>query len=99
MTAGWGGSRTRAARAYFRPMIQAGNVDCPRCGLPVTEDTPWDVGHQVDQALGGGHELAGLWPEHARCNRSAGGKLGHQLAGKRGRGTMPPRPVKRRAWS
>lgn len=90
----WGGSLTRAARAYFTPLIEAGGIICPKCQLEVHPDQRWQVGHQEDQALGGGHELHNLYPEHGTCNESAGGRLGHALKQR-----TPPPKVKRRDWT
>lgn len=66
-------------RRTWQARIDAGGVDCGRCGLPILRGMQWDLGHVVDRALGG-TEADGLWPEHARsCNRSAGGRLAHAL--------------------
>lgn len=65
-------------RIQFEAMLP---VECAKCGLPIYPDQAWDLGHQVDRALGGLDDPSNIWPEHARCNRSAGGHLGHKLAG------------------
>lgn len=95
----WSGSIVRRERARFAPMIAAGGVNCARCGLPVLPGMRWHVGHQLDRALGGGHEPSNLWPEHARCSTSAGGKLGQAL--RAGRVTAPQSVpvVTRRNWT
>lgn len=74
----WGGRRTQNIRRYFEGLLP---LECPKCGLLIYPDQAWDIGHQQDQALGGSNDLSNLHPEHARCNRSAGGHLGHRLAG------------------
>jgi hypothetical protein len=94
-------------------MIRAGGVDCRRCGLPIpAEDADtqrWHAGHGIDRALGGSDDLAGMWPEHASCNTSAGGRLAAQLqvgahaprrTNARAPRVAPPAVpvVKRRAW-
>lgn len=97
VSAGWGGRAVMLVRAQWQPRIDAGDVDCARCGLPILHGQRWDVGHTVDRALGG-TSAHGLHPEHARCNRAAGGRLAQQL-----RRPRPPRPVvvpaqQRRTW-
>jgi hypothetical protein len=95
----WGGRRVMVLRRTWQTRINAGAVDCGRCGLPVLEGQPWDLGHVVDRALGG-TDADGLHPEHARCSRSAGGRLAHQIAGhataRRRAGPVPV--VERRTW-
>lgn len=53
-------------------------IRCRRCDKPVLPSMTWDLGHHLDQATHGPNAIA-LAPEHAKCNRSAGGKLRHQL--------------------
>jgi hypothetical protein len=79
-------SALRAAWATRLPL------DCPRCGLPIHPAEPFDLGHRVDLALGGHpHDLH---PEHSRCNRQAGGRLGNQL-----RALRPGPGILRRDWT
>jgi hypothetical protein len=60
---GWRHQRVRAA---WRPRVDAGLVDCARCGEPIVPGEPWDLGHDdVDRSRYQG-------PEHRACNRSAG---------------------------
>lgn len=82
---GYGRSH-KEERARWAPKVDAGLVDCARCGQRLEPGRPWDLGHD-DRDRG---KYNG--PEHLTCNRSAGGKNGRavQLAG-RGRQTS-------RAW-
>lgn len=70
----WGGRKATNARARCKAMLP---WVCRRCGGMIPRDAPdstWDVGHAEDRAAGGTD--TGLEPEHAKCNRSAGGKAG-----------------------
>lgn len=55
------------------------DVACGRCGLPITPDQRWDVGHVHAD---GGHSISNLRPEHryksgaCQGNRAHGGRLG-----------------------
>lgn len=91
----WTGRTVTSARAPWLPRIAAGGVDCARCGLPIRPDQPWHLGHQVDRALGGGHEPTNLHPEHPGCSTSAGGKLAQAL--RRSAQTVP-HVTTRRSW-
>lgn len=101
-TAAWGGSASRKARSEILPRLP---LPCAKCGLDVTRDMRWHVGHQVDRALGGVDDPSNYWPEHGRCNESAGGKLGHALNDRtpnRAPTRRRPVPVEafaRREWS
>lgn len=80
-------------RATWSARVEAGQVDCARCGRTILPGQPWDLGHAVDRAMGG-RDSDGLYPEHARCNRAAGGRLAQAM-------TRRPRPptVSRRPWT
>lgn len=74
VTAKWGGRASTKARAICRAMLPH---PCRRCGgaiLPTDPETSWHAGHREDRAAGGTED--GIEPEHAKCNTSAGGKLG-----------------------
>ena len=71
----------RVRRAAWVPLVAAGAVLCPRCGLPILRHQAWDLGHQVDRAAGGEDDR--LRPEHASCNRSAGGRAGAHTTNRR----------------
>jgi hypothetical protein len=45
---------------------------CARCGQGSRPNDPWEAGHIVSVALGGGPEVR---PEHRSCNRKAGAEL------------------------
>ncbi|UVK58466.1 HNH endonuclease [Arthrobacter phage GlobiWarming] len=69
------GSRTQrgydathdALRKQWAPQVATGAVRCTRCGKPILAGTPWDLGHTDDRTTWTG-------PEHAACNRRAGGR-------------------------
>lgn len=54
----------RALRKELDPLVQAGLIDCVRCGEPI-EPGAWDLGHDDLYP----HLHAG--PEHTWCNRGA----------------------------
>ena len=56
---------------------------CARCGRPMWDVSTLDGGHADGQerARGGGHLPTQL--EHSRCNRVAGARFGHLIAGHR----------------
>lgn len=72
------GSRDQKARAALAPLVRSGHAVCWRCGLPIAPTEQWDAGH-LDDLGTGGHPAGKRVPEHTRCNRSAGGRLGHVL--------------------
>jgi hypothetical protein len=100
----WSGHLATRARAYWAPLVEAGEAHCRRCGHLITpnpnaRDRGWHVGHVIDRALGGTDTLDNTWPEHSRCNLSAGGKLGVALTARRRTDTptrtMPPERERR----
>jgi hypothetical protein len=99
----WGGRSVMVLRRQWQARIDAGDVDCARCGYPLVQGQVWDIGHTVDRALGG-TAADGLAPEHARCNRAAGGRLAARLGvGAHARRTpgarrAPVPVVERRKW-
>jgi hypothetical protein len=72
---------TRQARGYdaahdklrrsWKPRVETGMVRCARCDRYITLGQAWDLGHTDDRTTWTG-------PEHASCNRSAGGKAAHR---------------------
>ena len=101
----WSGRAVMQHRARWAPKVNAGEVTCWRCGLPILPGTPWKLGHLKDRALGG-TAADGLHPEHGRCSDASGGRLAAQLgvgahAGRTPRPaprTVPVPPVVRRSW-
>jgi hypothetical protein len=63
------GIRHQNERARWAPRVDAGLVDCARCGEPLEPGRPWDLGHNDDRSAWTG-------PEHRACNRKAGGRNG-----------------------
>jgi hypothetical protein len=61
-----------AERRRWSPLVDAGQVACARCGQPIGPGTPWDLGHTDDRTAWTG-------PEHATCNRAAGGRNGKAI--------------------
>lgn len=63
------------ARRRWAPLVAATRVHChaPICieasGRLILPHQPWDLGHDEQRRIRG--------PEHASCNRSAGGKAAH----------------------
>jgi hypothetical protein len=74
--ASWSGRTVTNARKHWRARLP---LPCWRCGRVLTRESRWTVGHIVDRARGGNPtDPRNQWPECARCNFSAGGKLGAQ---------------------
>lgn len=68
------GSRHQSMRAKVKPAVDAGLVDCWRCGQRIQAGEAWDLGHDdADRSVYRG-------PEHAnQCNRSAAGRKAHTV--------------------
>lgn len=60
-------------RAEWAPAVATGTVRCanPRCGRLISPSAVWDLGHTEDRRSYRG-------PEHAKCNRSEGGRAAHR---------------------
>lgn len=66
------GANHQALRRAFIPEIQAGTMNCWRCGQPIQPDEAWDLGHHDED------RTKYMGPEHARrCNRAAAGRRSH----------------------
>lgn len=72
----WGGNDSRAARSIVRGMLPS---PCTRCGRTVTEDMEWHADHIQEHAFGGASNASNYGPAHAKCNTSAGGKIGARM--------------------
>jgi hypothetical protein len=76
VAAKWGGSKSKQARAKCRAMLPWA---CRHCGGMISPDDPetsWDAGHREGNENRAGGSTDGMEPEHSRCNRSEGGKVG-----------------------
>lgn len=81
----------------LRPRIAASlPAQCIRCGGIITRDMKWDVGHRVDLEMPGANPYD-VGPEHARCNRRAGGRAGARKVNAR-RAARDPRDERMPAW-
>jgi hypothetical protein len=79
------GLKHKAQRAKWVTRVDAGLVDCARCGKPIEPGRPWDMGHTEDRTGWTG-------PEHVTCNRTAGGRNGARVTNaSRGRATRQSR--------
>jgi hypothetical protein len=63
------GAEHKKRRASYELAVAQGRAYCWRCKQPIAPGEPWDLGHD-DNDRG---RYAG--PEHARCNRSAAGRI------------------------
>ena len=63
------GYRHQVIRKRLAPNVNAGLVDCWRCGQRIEEGEPWDLG-RVD----GSNKTEYAGPEHVRCNRAVAGR-------------------------
>lgn len=78
------GRADQEARARLVPLVASGLAICARCHTPILPTDEWDAGHVDDLALGG-HPAGPVAPEHRRCNRAAGARLGNTIRTRRGR--------------
>ena len=72
----WGGNDSRKARAIVAAMLPA---QCTRCPNIVTADMDWHADHIQEHAFGGASNAGNYGPAHAKCNTSAGGKIGARI--------------------
>lgn len=76
----------KIVRAQTRAVHTRGEaVPCIGCGREIAPGHPFDVGHIVDAALGGTHDLDNLGPQHRGENRRSGGRLGARITNTRTR--------------
>jgi hypothetical protein len=66
------GKEHQSERERWAPLVDRGMVACAKCHTLIRPGTPWDLGHTGDRKAWTG-------PEHAACNRSAGGQTAHQF--------------------
>lgn len=86
-----------AIRAKLAAMIAAGaQLACVECGRPVEPGQPWHVAHKLPASQGGRTTLDNCGPAHARCNLSAGGKLGAATVNRRRRAEQDEQQGRRR---
>jgi len=71
-------------RSEWKKKVDAGGVNCARCGDRIEPGSPWDLGHDDE-------DRTRYWgPEHRRCNRQTGT---HRV--QRERGSEEKRPLSR----
>jgi len=76
----------QALRERHRPAVEAGQVNCWRCGQWIAPGAPWDLGHDDnDRTIYRG-------PEHRRCNRATAPRAARR---KRSQETAVDRPALR----
>lgn len=68
---GYGADHDRL-RAEWAPKVATGTIRCARCRGIIRADEPWDLGHDDHDRT----RYRG--PEHANCNRAAGGRAAHR---------------------
>lgn len=61
-------------RAKWVPLVEAGNVDCWRCGERINPGQPWDLGHDDED------RNAYRGPECRPCNRATAGRRPQRTA-------------------
>ena len=72
------GYQHKKLRASLAPRVDAGLIDCWRCGQRIKAGEPWDLGH-AERVKGTSSEHRGdhraiAGPEHQSCNRATNGR-------------------------
>lgn len=69
---GYGYAHQLERKAWAKELKRLGVLPCARCGQPIHDGDPWDLGHTDDRT---GY----LGPEHRNeCNRADGGRKRHR---------------------
>lgn len=66
------GTRHQAERKHWTPLVEAGVLDCVRCGYSILPGSRWHLDHADDG-------VSYLGPAHARCNLKAAARRGNKL--------------------
>lgn len=77
MPTDWSGHVAREARKYWKARLAAeGSMPCLSCGMDVTVDDVWDVGHRVAIIDGGDlRDRSNQWVQHRNENRRDGQRI------------------------
>jgi hypothetical protein len=70
------GAVHEAERRRWKPLVEAGEAQCCRCGYWIEPGAAWHLDHRDDKA---GY----LGVSHAGCNLKAAGRLGNRRARER----------------
>lgn len=77
----------RIIRAQVRKLWESGDdAQCWRCGRPIPEGLPYDVGH-LDPL--GGEGVGNAAPEHRGENRRHGGRIGASITNSKTNSNRP----------
>lgn len=72
---GYGSAHQRQRKAIAAKLKAGAVLTCWRCGGALVQGMAWDLGHDdQDRSLYRG-------PEHRKCNRSAGARMGNAMRG------------------
>lgn len=63
-------------RKFWSLQVASGTVACARCGDLIARGQRWDLGHDDDD------RSKYVGPEHATCNRRAGGQRNRDVLGR-----------------
>jgi hypothetical protein len=83
------GAKHKAERKRWEPQVNAGLVNCWRCGWLIAPGQPWDLGHDdYDRSVWRGPEHRHSRHCPAGGNRRAGAIKGNKMRGARRRGQV-----------